>query len=96
MKCSQKSYGDCKKQIKQGCLKQSCLKSAFFTEIAINQRITLNVRKGQTGRFLKHGQIEFVRMVVQQTCNHKKFKKLQASGQFVRTNSICPCYFFKR
>ena len=48
------------------------------------------------GRFLKHGQIEFVRMVVRQAYNSKEINKLQTVGQIVRTNSICPCYFFKR
>ena len=36
------------------------------------------------GRFLKHGQIEFVRMVVQKAYNNKKINKLQADRQFVR------------
>ena len=48
------------------------------------------------GHFLKHGQIEFVRMVVRQAYNGKEINKLQTAGQIVRTNSICPCYFFMR
>ena len=46
--------------------------------------------------FLKHGQIEFVRMVVRQAYNGKEINKLQTVGQIVRTNSICPCFFFMR
>ena len=48
------------------------------------------------GHFFKHGQIEFVRMVVRQDYNNKEINKLQTAGQIVRTNSICPCYFFMR
>ena len=38
------------------------------------------------GHFLKHGQIEFVRMVVRQAYNGKEINKLQTAGQiqFVR------------
>ena len=35
-----------KKQIKQGCFKQSCLKTAFFTETVINQQFTFDIIKG--------------------------------------------------
>ena len=42
----------------------------------------------------KHGQIEFVRIAYPDTHNHPIISALQAAGQFVRTNSICPCYFF--
>ena len=52
--------------------------------------------KNLTGIFLKHGQIEFVRMVVRQAYKYQENNTLWRSGQFVRTNSICPCYFFMR
>jgi len=33
-------------------------------------------------------------MVVQKAYKYQKNNTLWNSGQFVRTNSICPCYFF--
>ena len=43
-----------------------------------------------------HGQIEFVRIACPDAHNRPIINALQATGQIVRTNSICPCYFFMR
>ena len=43
----------------------------------------------------KHGQIQFVRTNCPAAYNLLIFKHLQAPGQKSRTNSICPCYFFR-
>ena len=42
----------------------------------------------------KHGQIEFVRTNCPVVCNALIIGRLWASGQAIRTNSICPCVFF--
>ena len=63
--------------------------------LKITALITKTQRKQADFKQKKHGQIEFVRTNCPAAYNLLIFRHLQVPGQKSRTNSICPCYFFR-